>query len=40
LALLTLLISHFQKLNYSHFNALSKVVQQLLDEMDNLPKST
>jgi len=30
LALLTLLISYFQKLNHSHFNALSKVVQQLL----------
>jgi len=30
LALLTLLIPHFKKLNHSHFNALSKVVQQLL----------
>jgi hypothetical protein len=30
LALLTLLISHFQKLNHSHFNTLFKVVQQLL----------
>jgi hypothetical protein len=30
LALLTLLISHFPKLNHSHFNALSQVVQQLL----------
>jgi hypothetical protein len=30
LALLTLLISHFQNLNHSHFNALPKVVQQLL----------
>src|SRR6202795_3409164 len=29
-ALLTLLISHFQKLNHSHFNGLSTVVQQLL----------
>jgi len=26
-----LLISYFQKLNHSHFNALSKVVQQLLE---------
>ncbi|HVB88112.1 MAG TPA: hypothetical protein VNK23_15730, partial [Candidatus Dormibacteraeota bacterium] len=29
-ALLTLLISHFQKLNHHHFNGLSTVVQQLL----------
>ena len=29
-ALLTLLISYFRQLNHSHFNALSKVVQQLL----------
>jgi hypothetical protein len=29
-ALLTLLISHFHKFNYSHFNGLSRVVQQLL----------
>jgi hypothetical protein len=29
-ALLTLLISHFQKLNHHHFNVLSTVVQQLL----------
>ncbi|HVB58041.1 MAG TPA: hypothetical protein VNE63_16655, partial [Candidatus Acidoferrales bacterium] len=29
-ALLTLLISHFQKLNQHHFNGLSTVVQQLL----------
>jgi hypothetical protein len=29
-ALLTLLISHFQKFNHSHFNGLSQVVQQLL----------
>ena len=30
-ALLTLLISHFQKLNHSHFIGLSTVVQQLLE---------
>src|ERR1700730_138262 len=29
-ALLTLLISYFQKLNHHHFNGLSTVVQQLL----------
>ena len=29
-ALLTLLISHFQKLNHRHFNGLSRVMQQLL----------
>jgi hypothetical protein len=29
-ALLTLLISHFQKFNHRHFNRLSRVVQQLL----------
>jgi hypothetical protein len=29
-ALLTFLISHFQKFNDSHFNGLSEVVQQLL----------
>src|SRR6202158_213677 len=32
-ALLTLLISHFQKFNHSHFNGLSQVVQQLLEEL-------
>jgi hypothetical protein len=31
-ALLTLLISHFTKLNHSHFKGLSRVMQQLLDE--------
>jgi len=39
-ALLTLLISHFQKLNHHHFNGLSTVVQQLLvglPETDPLP---
>jgi hypothetical protein len=30
-ALLTLLISHFPKLNHTHFKALSRVMQQLLD---------
>jgi hypothetical protein len=30
-ALLTFLISHFQRINHSHFNGLSKVVQQLLE---------
>jgi hypothetical protein len=29
-ALLSLLISHFQKLNHNHLNGLSQVVQQLL----------
>jgi hypothetical protein len=29
-ALLTLLISHFQKFNHNHFYGLSQVVQQLL----------
>jgi hypothetical protein len=32
-ALLTLLISHFQKINHSHFNGLSQVVQQLLEQL-------
>jgi hypothetical protein len=32
-ALLTLLISHFQKLNHSHFIGLSTVVQQLLEQV-------
>src|SRR5580693_3457625 len=32
-ALLTLLMPHFQKSNHSHFNALSQVVQQLLESL-------
>jgi hypothetical protein len=38
-ALLTLLISHFQKLNHSHFIGLSTVVQQLLVFKGSVPKS-
>jgi hypothetical protein len=43
-ALLTLLISHFQKFNHSLFNGLSQVVQQLLENLDTysfrfVPKS-
>jgi len=35
-ALLTSLISYFQKLNHPHFNGLSTVVQQLLRNLDFL----
>ncbi|HVA94161.1 MAG TPA: hypothetical protein VNI36_04585, partial [Candidatus Dormibacteraeota bacterium] len=38
-ALLTLLISHFQKLNHHHFNGLSTVVQQLLEKFAVLAES-
>ncbi|MGA7792699.1 MAG: hypothetical protein WCA19_06625, partial [Candidatus Acidiferrales bacterium] len=36
-ALLTLLISHFQKLNHSHFKGLSTVVQQPLAKSSLFP---
>jgi hypothetical protein len=39
LALLTLLISHFQKLNHCHFKGLSVVMQQLLGEVSRRLKA-